>query len=159
MISTAVWSRSMVLRSAICLLLSARRPRDALTVPHHPPRGRRPVARAPLRQRWSLTPLGLLGHRWPSTRACPPRAMWTVRRGQCTRREAQALLSRAASPLSGVAQGAIVSTHAVRAHSAAGAAGGVRAPRAWEHAAGVAMAPGYASRRRQHKGEWARVAG
>src|SRR5262249_57913091 len=48
MMSTAVWSRSMVLRSAMRLLLPARRPRDALTVLHLPlgptTRGARPAA-------------------------------------------------------------------------------------------------------------------
>ena len=51
----------------------------------------------------------------------------------------------------------MLSTRAWHARSATGAAGGVRAPRAWGQAAGVAMVPGYASSRRQHKGEWART--
>src|SRR5215471_562526 len=49
MMSTAVWSRSMVLRSAIRLLLPVRRSRDVCSVPYHPPEGRRLDARAPPR--------------------------------------------------------------------------------------------------------------
>src|SRR5262249_38188597 len=65
MMSTAVWSRSMVLRSAMRLLLPTRRPRDALTVPHPPPGGRQREARAPRRAAVGPRPQAmLLGEPW-----------------------------------------------------------------------------------------------
>src|SRR5262245_30795854 len=95
MMSTAVWSRSMLLRSAIHLLLPARRPRDALTVPHHPLGSRRLdlEAHAPLRDTVVPRPYGAPWHPLPRRR--DPR-------GRCG---AQALLSRAAPLLYGVAPG------------------------------------------------------
>src|ERR671930_423488 len=65
MMSTAVWSRSMVLRSAIRLLLPVRRSRDVCSVPYPPPEGRRLDARSPPRASVGPRPHALLlGEPW-----------------------------------------------------------------------------------------------
>src|SRR5574341_2365034 len=57
MMSTAVWSQSMVLRSALHLLLPARRPRHALTLPHPPPGGDNAMREPRCGPRWDLAPM------------------------------------------------------------------------------------------------------
>src|SRR5919198_4243498 len=65
MMSTAVWSRSMVLRSAIRLLLPARRSCDVFAIPYHPLEGRRLDARSPPRASVGPRPHDLLlGEPW-----------------------------------------------------------------------------------------------